>query len=258
MNATVGSAAKKMVNSAVFGQIIILIVYLPIFSLQGIEGKMFKPMAQTVSLALVGAFILSLTYVPMMTSLVLSKKKKIKPNFSDRVMSRIENIHHHWLLKAIKQRKIVLSAVVLMFAFALFLLSRLGGEFIPSLEEGDFAVEARVLPGSNLSTTIEYTNKAAKILKDRFPEVEMVVTKIGSGEIPTDPMPMDTGDMIVVLKPKKEWTSAKTFPELSEKMSAAVAEVPGLSTSFQYPVQMRFNELMTGARQDVARPSSTH
>ena len=251
MNATVGSAAKKMVNSAVFGQIIILIVYLPIFSLQGIEGKMFKPMAQTVSLALVGAFILSLTYVPMMTSLVLSKKKKIKPNLSDRVMSSLENIHHHWLLKAIKQRKIVLSAVVLMFAFALFLLSRLGGEFIPSLEEGDFAVEARVLPGSNLSTTIEYTNKAAKILKDRFPEVEMVVTKIGSGEIPTDPMPMDTGDMIVVLKPKKEWTSAKTFPELSEKMSAAVAEVPGLSTSFQYPVQMRFNELMTGARQDV-------
>lgn len=251
MNATVGSATKKMVNSAVFGQIIILIVYLPIFSLQGIEGKMFKPMAQTVSLALVGAFILSLTYVPMMTSLVLSKKKKIKPNLSDRVMNRIENIHHYWLLKAIKQRKIVLSAVVLMFAFALFLLSRLGGEFIPSLEEGDFAVEARVLPGSNLSTTIEYTNKAAKILKDRFPEVEMVVTKIGSGEIPTDPMPMDTGDMIVVLKPKKEWTSAKTFPELSEKMSAAVAEIPGLSTSFQYPVQMRFNEVMTGARQDV-------
>src|SRR5690606_17264585 len=140
---------------------------------------------------------------------------------------------------------------IAMFVLAVFLMSRLGGEFIPSLEEGDFAVEARVLPGTNISTTIEYTSKAAKILKERFPEVEKVVTKIGSGEIPTEPMPMDAGDMIIVLKPKKEWTSAETFPELSEKMSAAVSEIPGLTTSFQYPVQMRFNELMTGARQDV-------
>lgn len=251
MNATVGSAAKKMVNSAVFGQIIILIVYLPIFSLEGIEGKMFKPMAQTVAFALVGAFIMSLTYVPMMTSLVLSKKKKTKPNVSDRVMEKIEIKHHNLLIKAIKARKAILGTVIALFVFAIFLVTRLGGEFIPSLEEGDFAVEARVLPGSNISTTIDYTSKAAKILKERFPEVEKVVTKIGSGEIPTEPMPMDAGDMIIVLKPKKEWTSAETFAELSEKMSAAVAEVPGLTTSFQYPVQMRFNELMTGARQDV-------
>lgn len=251
MNATVGNAAKKMVNSAVFGQIIILIVYLPIFSLEGIEGKMFKPMAQTVAFALIGAFIMSLTYVPMMTSLILSKKKKTKPNASDRVMEKVEMKHHNLLIKAIKARKIILSSVIAMFVLAVFLMSRLGGEFIPSLEEGDFAVEARVLPGTNISTTIEYTSKAAKILKERFPEVEKVVTKIGSGEIPTEPMPMDAGDMIIVLKPKKEWTSAETFPELSEKMSAAVSEIPGLTTSFQYPVQMRFNELMTGARQDV-------
>lgn len=251
MNETVGSAAKKMVNSAVFGQIIILIVYLPIFSLDGIEGKMFKPMAQTVAFALIGAFILSLTYVPMMTSLILSKTKKNKPNASDRILEKIELKHQNLLIKAIKSRKIILASVAVMFALAIFLMTRLGGEFIPSLEEGDFAVEARVLPGSNISTTIEYTSKAAKILKERFPEVEKVVTKIGSGEIPTEPMPMDAGDMIIVLKPKKEWTSAKTFPELSKKMSEAVAEVPGLTTSFQYPVQMRFNELMTGARQDV-------
>lgn len=251
MNATVGNAAKKMVNSAVFGQIIILIVYLPIFSLEGIEGKMFKPMAQTVAFALIGAFIMSLTYVPMMTSLILSKKKKTKPNASDRVMEKVEIKHHNLLIKAIKARKVILSSVIAMFVLAVFLMSRLGGEFIPSLEEGDFAVEARVLPGTNISTTIDYTSKAAKILKERFPEVEKVVTKIGSGEIPTEPMPMDAGDMIIVLKPKKEWTSAETFPELSEKMSAAVSEIPGLTTSFQYPVQMRFNELMTGARQDV-------
>ncbi|MGL5235238.1 MAG: CusA/CzcA family heavy metal efflux RND transporter [Empedobacter falsenii] len=251
MDQTVGSSAKKMVNSAVFGQIIILIVYLPIFTLQGIEGKMFKPMAQTVAFALIGAFILSLTYVPMMTTLFLSKKKKVKPNLSDRVMAKIEIFHQKYLIKALKVRTIILAVVLSLFTIAVFVMSRLGGEFIPALEEGDFAVEARILPGSNITTTIEYTNKAAKILKDRFPEVEMVVTKIGSGEIPTEPMPMDAGDMIIVLKPKKEWTSATTFPELSDKMSKALEDVPGLSTGFQFPVQMRFNELMTGARQDV-------
>lgn len=251
MDQTVGSSAKKMVNSAVFGQIIILIVYLPIFSLQGIEGKMFKPMAQTVAFALIGAFILSLTYVPMMTSLFLSKNKKVKPNISDRVMAKIEVFHQKYLIKALKVRNIILAVVISLFAISVFVMSRLGGEFIPALEEGDFAVEARILPGSNITTTIEYTNKAAKILKDRFPEVEMVVTKIGSGEIPTEPMPMDAGDMIIVLKPKKEWTSATTFPELSDKMSKALKDIPGLSTGFQFPVQMRFNELMTGARQDV-------
>ena len=251
MNQTVGTAAKKMVNSAVFGQIIILIVYLPIFTLQGIEGKMFKPMAQTVAFALIGAFILSLTYVPMMSSLFLSKKKKIKPNFSDKAIAKAEQVHQKYLVKALRARKLILGIVVLLFASSIFVMSRLGGEFIPALEEGDFAVEARILPGSNLSTTIEYTNKASQILKERFPEVEMVVAKIGSGEIPTDPMPMEAGDLIVVLKPKKEWTSASTFPELAEKMTKELEEVPGLSVGFQFPVQMRFNELMTGARQDV-------
>jgi cobalt-zinc-cadmium resistance protein CzcA len=251
MNDTVGSSAKRMVNSAVFGQMIILIVYLPIFTLQGIEGKMFKPMAQTVAFALIGAFILSLTYVPMMSSLFLSKKKKLKLNKSDRVMAKVENFHQKYLAKAITMQKTILFTVLGLFVGSLLVMSRLGGEFIPALEEGDFAVEARILPGSNIATTIEYTSKAAKILKDQFPEVEKVVTKIGSGEIPTEPMPMDAGDMIIVLKPKKEWTSATTFAELSQKMSEALQDIPGLSTGFQFPVQMRFNELMTGARQDV-------
>src|SRR5690606_27314851 len=251
MNHQVSNSATKMVNSAVFGQLIILIVYLPIFTLEGIEGKMFKPMAQTVAFALIGAFILSLTYIPMMSSLVLSKKKKVKQNLSDKVMAKVENIHQKYLIKALKYKRSIIVIVLVLFSGAVLVLSRMGGEFIPSLEEGDFAVEMRILQGSNIEKTKEVTTKAASILLENFPEVEKVVTKICSAEIPTEPMPMDAGDMIIVLKPKKEWTSAKTFPELSEKMSEALKVIPGLTTGFQFPVQMRFNELMTGARQDV-------
>lgn len=250
MDNIVVSSAGRMMNSAVFGQLIILIVYLPILTLQGIEGKMFKPMAQTVAFALLGAFLLSLTYIPMMSSILL-KKRNLKPNFSDRMMKVTETYYLKTLLKIIRIPKTIYTAVILLFVMAIIILSRLGGEFIPSLEEGDFAVETRVLPGSNLQTTIESTQKAAHILKSRFPEVEKVVTKIGSGEVPTDPMPMDAADMMVILKDKKEWVSATSFPELSEKMTKALQDVPGIVVGFQYPVQMRFNELMTGARQDV-------
>ena len=251
MDLEVKSASSKMMNSAVFGQIIILIVYLPIFSLQSIEGKMFKPMAQTVAFALLGAFILSLTYIPMMSSLFLSKKIKTEPNLSDRIMTKIENRYQFWLEKMMRIPKIVVGTVLALFVGAILVLANLGGEFIPSIEEGDYAVETRILPGSNLSTTVENVQQVAGILKHRFPEVKNIVTKIGSSEVPTEPMPMDMGDMIINLKPKKEWTSAKSFDELTEKMSEAASEIPGVKTSFQFPVQMRFNELMTGARQDV-------
>ena len=251
MDKEVKSASSKMMNSAVFGQIIILIVYLPIFALQGIEGKMFKPMAQTVAFALLGAFILSLTYIPMLSSVFLSKKIKLKQNFSDRVMAKIEHRYKFILTRALTIPKIIIGTVVLLFVLAVILLGRLGGEFIPSIEEGDYAVETRVLSGSNLNTTMENVQKVAGILKSRFPEVINIVTKIGSSEVPTEPLPMDMGDMIINLKPKSEWTSAESFEELSEKMGAAAGEVPGVTTSFQFPVQMRFNELMTGARQDV-------
>lgn len=251
MDDTVQKSAGKMMNSAVFGQIIILVVYLPIFTLEGIEGKMFKPMAQTVAFALLGAFILSLTYVPMMSALFLSKKTKHEPNFSDRMMAKLEAFYQRNLKAIINFPKVVLATVVSLFVVSIFVLSTLGGEFIPTLEEGDFAVDTRVLTGSSLTTTIESTQKAAHVLKSRFPEVEKVVTKIGSGEVPTDPMPMEASDMMVILKDKKEWTSAKTFNELAEKMGDALKDVPGITAGFQYPVQMRFNELMTGARQDV-------
>jgi cobalt-zinc-cadmium resistance protein CzcA len=212
---------------------------------------MFKPMAQTVAFALLGAFLLSLTYIPMMSSIFLGKKIKHQPNWSDKLMARIERTYQHALFKVTGYPKIVLGTVVSIFFVAVYVLTTLGGEFIPALEEGDFAVDTRVLTGSSLSTTITNTQKAAHILKTQFPEVEKVVTKIGSGEVPTDPMPMDASDMMVILKPKDEWTSAKTFNELAEKMGKALEAVPGVTAGFQFPVQMRFNELMTGARQDV-------
>lgn len=251
MDEEVINASSKMSRSVVFGQIIILIVYLPTFTLQGIEGKMFIPMAQTIAFALLGAFLLSLTYVPMMSALLMKKTLSHKKTFSDKMMDYLDRSYQKNLTKSLNFPKVTITVAVTMFVISLFVLTKLGGEFIPALEEGDFAVDTRVLTGSNLKTTIESTQKAAHILKTRFPEVKQVVTKIGSGEIPTDPMPMEAADMMVILKDKKEWTSAKTFPELAEKMSTAVSEVPGITASFQYPVQMRFNELMTGAKQDV-------
>lgn len=251
MNVEVERAAGKMMSSAVFGQIIILIVYLPILSLQGIEGKMFKPMAQTVSFAIIGAFILSLTYVPMMTSLVLSKKVTHKPNLSERVIEKMQNWYKPILLKILNFPKLIIVSSVALFGIALLIALNMGGEFIPKLEEGDFAAEVRMLTGTSLKGTVEGCTKAAKLVKERFPEVEKVVVKIGSGEIPTDPMPMEAADLMIILKPKKQWTSAKTFDELAEKMTIALEDIPGIATGFQFPVQMRFNELMTGARQDV-------
>ncbi|GAB3934821.1 CusA/CzcA family heavy metal efflux RND transporter [Mucilaginibacter myungsuensis] len=252
MNTEVTGSASRMMNAAVFGQIIILIVYLPILSLSGIEGKMFKPMAQTVAFAILGAFILSLTYVPMISSMFISKKLSHNPNISDRVMTRIENGYQSWLTKALQFKKTMVGIAFGLFAIAVLLFTQMGGEFIPQLEEGDFAVETRLLIGTNLSTTINTVGKMSDVLKRKFPEVEKIVARVGSAEMPTDPMPIEGGDVIIVLKDKKEWTSAKSFPEMASKMSAAVQEaLPGVTTSFQYPVQMRFNELMTGAKQDV-------
>jgi len=251
MDSEIKQSAGKMMNSAVFGQVIILIVYLPILSLEGIEGKMFKPMAQTVSFALIGAFILSLTYIPMMSSLFLSKRTKHRKNISDVMMEKIEHVYQSLLKKVLRFPKTIVSAALTLFVASLITLSFLGGEFIPALEEGDFAVDTRVLTGSNLNLSIDATLKGEKILLENFPEVIKVVGKTGSGEVPTDPMPIEASDMMVILKDKKEWTSASTFDELAAKMSDALQALPGVTFGFQYPVQMRFNELMTGARQDV-------
>ena len=252
MDEEVYDSAKKIRNSAAFGEIIILIVYLPILALSGIEGKMFKPMAQTVSFAILGAFILSLTYVPMISALCLNKNISNKRNISDKMMDFFQRVYSPIINGALKKK-----ALVLMITFSLFILSliaflNMGGEFIPTLEEGDFAVETRVLTGSSMQKTIEAATKAATILKARFPEVKTVIGKIGSSEIPTDPMPIEACDIIIVLKDKSEWVSAKTRDEMATKMGEALEDIPGVTFGFQQPIQMRFNELMSGARQDVA------
>lgn len=252
MNDEVYEASSKIRSSAAFGEIIILIVYLPILALVGTEGKMFGPMAQTVSFAILGAFILSLTYVPMISSLVLKKETGHKPNISDRIITAIYNFYRALLTKALEIKGIIVAASIALFVVSLFLFNSLGGEFIPTLDEGDIATHLIIASGSSLSQEIEATTKAEKILKSKFPEVEMVVTKIGSAEIPTDPMPIEAGDMIIILKDRSEWTSAETKEELMEKMEEALNDIPGATTEFSQPVQMRMNELMTGVRSDVA------
>lgn len=251
LDEVVHSSASRMMNSAVFGQIIILIVYLPIFTLRGIEGKMFIPMAQTIAFALLGAFLLSLTYIPMMSAIFLNIKSTHKENFSDKMMGWINSIHQKALSWVLNYPKSIVLASVLLFLASIILFSTMGGEFIPELPEGDFAVETRVSTGSNINTTIEACTKASGILRKQFPEVEKVIGKVGCGEIPTDPMPMYSADLMIILKDKSEWVSASNWDELSQKMSDVLKEVKGASFSFQYPVAMRFNELMTGAKQDV-------
>ncbi|SEK19620.1 CusA/CzcA family heavy metal efflux RND transporter [Parapedobacter koreensis] len=251
MDREVGHSAGHTIKSAVFSQIIILIVYLPILSLQGIEGKMFQPMALTIAFAILGAFVLSVTYVPMMSALFLQKKLNHKQTAADRMMTWLERRYQPLLRGALSRPKAIILTVLALFALSLWILRGMGGEFIPEIEEGDFAVETRLLTGASLNNTIRTTQQASGILLEKFPEVEKIVTKIGSAEIPTDPMPLEAGDMVVILKDKKEWTSAASFPELADRMTEELRAVPGITVGFQFPVQMRFNELMTGARQDV-------
>ncbi len=252
MDEEVNLSATKMMRSAAFGQIIILIVYLPILSLVGIEGKMFRPMAQTVAFAIVGALILSITYVPMISSLLLSKNTSHKPTISDRLINYIHKAYSPLIHFALKKRMwVVISSFVLLIASVLLFLT-LGGEFIPQLDEGDFAVDTRLLTGSSLSQSIEVAEKSSKVILDNFQEVKSVVGKIGNSDIPIDPMPIEAMDLIIVLKDKAEWTNATTREELADKISAKLHQaIPGVTYGFQQPIQMRFNELMTGARQDV-------
>jgi len=251
MDENVQDSAKRMMSSATFGQIIILIVYLPIMALVGIEGKMFRPMAQVVSFALIGAAILSLTYVPMASALFLSKNTIYKPNFSDRLMNRIRKVFNPAISFALKRKLIVSVSAIILFLGSLVLFFRLGGEFIPQLEEGDLAAGVITLQGGSLTNTIDKVIMANKILLDNFPEIKHTVCKIGAGEIPTDPTPMETGDYIITLKNKSEWVTAKTREGLIEKMEEKLIVLAGVKFEFQQPIQMRFNELMSGSKQDI-------
>ena len=252
MDEEVHYSASRIRQSAAFGEIIIMIVYVPLMTLVGIEGKMFRPMALTVFFAILGAFILSLTYVPMASSLMLSRKVRVQKTFSDRMMEKLQNWYRPVLDWVLAHNKDVITAAVALFCVSVVGFKFLGGEFIPSLEEGDFAVEMSMSQGTSLSQMVESCTRAEKLLKAEYPEIKQVVSRIGSAEIPTDPMPVERADIMIALKPKAEWTSAKTTSELMEKMEETLKTIPGLEAEISQPIQMRNNELLTGIKQDVA------
>ncbi|MDN3595510.1 CusA/CzcA family heavy metal efflux RND transporter [Zunongwangia endophytica] len=251
-NKLVSTSSKKMMNSAFFGQAIILIVFLPILALEGVEGKMFKPMALTFIFAMLGAMILCLTYVPMISALFLKNKKSKKLGWGDRFVRWLQQKYEPLLQKSLKASKWIVCSAAILLVFAGYLFSRMGGEFIPQLDEGDLAFHVILKPGSSLSEGGATSTKIENLLLNNFPEVEQVVTRFGVSEVPTDPMPMDIGDSFLILKPKSEWTSAKTKDQLIKKMKQTISEIPGVSCEFTQPVEMRFNELLTGIREDVA------
>lgn len=252
MDEEVFISASGILKSASFGVIIILIVYIPILTLTGIEGKMFRPMAETVSLALLGSLILSVTYVPVASTIFLSRKGPPEENISKKLMNRIYTAYRPVIEYTMKRRTVVVSVAFVLFVFSYWMFTRLGGEFIPQLEEGDFAIESSLMQGASLTQSVAAFSAGEKLLKERFPEVVTAVSRIGSGEVPSDPMPVENGDMMVILKDKKEWTSAGTTAELREKMEETLSEIPGVRWEISQPIQMRFNELMTGIKQDVA------
>jgi heavy metal efflux system protein len=251
MDETVFESAKRMMNSAAFGQIIILIVYFPILSLVGIEGKMFGPMAQTVSFAILGALILSLTYIPVVSSLFLSKKVAHKKNISDRMMDFLQRKYEPLLQRAIRAKGYVVGITVTIFFITVFIFSKMGGEFIPTLSEGDFAFQCFLPQGTSLLQSVETSMQASRLIKE-FDEVKMVVNRTGSAEIPTDPMPPEITDIFIILKPQSEWKRDVTYNELSDEINEKLEVIPGIVIEKSQPIQMRFNELMTGIRQDVA------
>ena len=252
MDEEVRVSASRIRQSAAFGEIMIMIVYVPLMTLVGIEGKMFRPMALTVFFAILGAFILSLTYVPVASCVFLSRKGHAKETFSDRMIARLQAWYRPVLDWCLAHSKDVITGAVALFCMSVVAFKFLGGEFIPSLEEGDFAIEMSMEQGTSLTKMVETCSRAEKLLKDNYPEVKQVVSRIGSSEIPTDPMPVERADIMVALIPKAQWTSAETTSELMEKMEETLSQIDGMEAEISQPIQMRNNELLTGNKQDVA------
>ncbi len=244
-------SASKMMKSAVFGQIIIIIVFIPILSLSGVEGKMFSPMAQVFSFALLGTMLLGLTYVPVVSSLFLKATDPNKRNIANRIIDWINSVYQPTIEWALERKKTVLTLAVAILIVSFGVFSRMGAEFIPTLDEGDFVIQPVLKTGTTLSKTIETTTEIEKILLG-FPEVNQVVSRIGAAEIPTDPMSMEESDIIVTLKPHKEWTTVNTKDELADAFKDSLLVIAGLEFEFTQPIEMRFNELITGVRADLA------
>jgi cobalt-zinc-cadmium resistance protein CzcA len=245
-------ASSKMMNTAFFGQFIILIVFLPILELEGVEGKMFIPMALTFSFAMIGAMVLCLTYVPMVTSLFLKAPKNDKKYWGDKVVNWLEDKYENVLVKALTKGRIIVISSIVLLGISGFVFTKMGGEFIPQLDEGDLAFHAILKPGSSLSESIATTTKIEKIVIDNFPEVIDIISRIGVADVPTDPMPMDIADVFVILKPESEWTRGISKDELIASMKHAIEQVLGVNFEFTQPIEMRFNELITGVREDIA------
>jgi len=247
------SGASSMMKSAIFGQIIILIVFIPILSLSGVEGKMFHPMALSFSFAIMGAMILGLTWIPVASSLFLKPGKSNKRNISDWLMDKVYQSYYPVIKWSCNHKRIVLGAAIVSLLITGFLFTRIGGEFVPTLDEGDFVIQPVLKTGTSLSKTVEMTTQMENILIEEFPdEVEQIVCRIGAAEVPTDPMSMEEIDMIIKLKPKNEWTSANSKEALAEKFKEALSVIPGVEYEFTQPIEMRFNELITGVRSDIA------
>lgn len=246
-------SSSGMMNSAIFGQLIILIVFIPILSLSGVEGKMFRPMALTFSFALIGAMLLCLTYVPVLSSLII-KPQVQKRNSISAIIIRLLTTSYLPVIKwALKNTKKTLAAGVGLLVIAYIIFARMGGEFIPQLDEGDFVIQPVLKTGTSLAKTIETTTLIEKTILDNFPEVEQIVSRIGAAEVPTDPMSMEESDIIVKVKPKSEWVSASSKDELADKIKDELeAKIPNMEIEFTQPIEMRFNELISGSRSDVA------
>lgn len=252
MDQEVAKGAGNVVRSATFAVLIILIVFFPILTLSGIEGKYFTPMAKTLVFCIIGALLLSLTYVPMMASVFLKRTVSVKRTLADRFFDWLNRGYRRTLDFCLKHIWGTFVSAFALLIFSLFLYTRLGAEFIPTLDEGDFAMQMTLPAGSSLSKSIEISLQAEKRLKEDFPEIKHVVAKIGTAEVPTDPMAVEDADVMIVMKPFSEWTSASSRAEMVEKMKKSLESVKGAEFNFSQPIQLRFNELMTGAKADIA------
>lgn len=252
MDREVEAGAGHVARSATFAVLIILIVFFPLLTLTGIEGKYFTPMAKTLVFCIIGALILSLTYVPMMASLFLKRTISSKPTFADRFFRKLNGVYRRTLHFCLRHIWGTIACSFAALAVSLFLFTRLGAEFIPTLDEGDFAMQMTLPAGSSLTHSIELSKQAEETLMKSFPEIKHVVAKIGTAEVPTDPMAVEDADIMIVMKPFKEWTSASSRAEMVEKMKASLEPITGAEFNFSQPIQLRFNELMTGAKADIA------
>ena len=252
MDREVEAGAGHVARSATFAVLIILIVFFPLLTLTGIEGKYFTPMAKTLVFCIIGALILSLTYVPMMASLFLKRTISSKPTFADRFFGKLNGVYRRTLHFCLRHIWGTIACSFAALAVSLFLFTRLGAEFIPTLDEGYFAMQMTLPAGSSLTHSIELSKQAEETLMKNFPEIKHVVAKIGTAEVPTDPMAVEDADIMIVMKPFKEWTSASSRAEMVEKMKASLEPITGAEFNFSQPIQLRFNELMTGAKADIA------